>query len=103
MQGDSQTGRAGGGALRGGAGGMGHGRGGGGRGGRCPGGTAALPKYSQLQSGAGACQCRAGKTVGHITDVHIVHLGRERSYRKVSAVKVNRGKTRSGFRKRETN
>lgn len=55
---------------------MGHSRCGGGRGGRRSGGTATLSKHSQLQSGAGACQCGAGKTVGDVADVHIVHLGR---------------------------
>ena len=77
MEGDSQCGRAGRGALRGGAGGVGYGRGGGGGRGRRAGGTATLPKYSQLQGGAGPCQCRAGETVGDVTDVHIVHLGRK--------------------------
>lgn len=79
MQGDSQCGWAGRGALRGGAGGMGHSWGGGGRGRRRSGGTTTLPEHGQLQSGAGASQCRAGKTVRDVTDVHIVHLGRKMS------------------------
>lgn len=53
-----------------------------GGGGRSPGGTATLPKHSQLQGGAGACQCGAGKTVGDITDVYIVHLKRKTSQEK---------------------
>lgn len=80
MQGDSQRGRAGWRALRGGAGGVGHSRRGGGRGRGRSGGTSTLSEHSQLQRGAGACQCGAGETVGDITDVHIVHLGRKIEY-----------------------
>lgn len=79
MQGDPQSGWAGWGDFGSGAGGMGHCWGGGGRGGRCPGGTATLPEYSQLQGGAGAGQGGASKTVWHVTDVHIVHLEVERN------------------------
>lgn len=46
-------------------------------GGRHSGGTAALSEHGQLQSSARTCQSGAGKTVGDITDVHIIHLGKE--------------------------
>lgn len=65
---------------------MGHSGRGGGRGGRRSGSTPTLPKHRQLQCGAGACQCGAGKTVGDVTDVHVIHLGRKRSQGKFGAI-----------------
>lgn len=78
VQRDPQRGGAGRGPLGCGAGGVRYSRGGGGGGGggRRPRGTATLPEHSQLQGGAGPRQGGAGKTVRHVTDVHVVHLGR---------------------------
>lgn len=65
---------------------MGYSRGGGGGGGRRTRGTTTLSEHSQLQGGAGACQCRASKTVGDVTDVHIVHLWKEISQRIIGEI-----------------